>query len=60
MALDVTVQPQPCGALVRGIDLTRPLTREQSAEVRSTWLAHQVLGLPRPAAHGGRTSSASR
>jgi taurine dioxygenase len=46
MALDVTVQPQPCGALVRGIDLTAPLTHEQTAEVRSAWLAHQVLAFP--------------
>jgi taurine dioxygenase len=40
------VQAQPSGALVRGIDLTQPLTREQNAEVRSAWLAHQVLGFP--------------
>jgi taurine dioxygenase len=46
MPLDVTVQQQPCGALVRGIDLTRPLTDEQSAAVRSAWLAHQVLAFP--------------
>jgi taurine dioxygenase len=46
MALDVTVQPQPCGALVRRIDLTAPLTSEQTLEVRSAWLAHQVLAFP--------------
>ena len=34
MALDVTVQPQPCGAIVRGIHRPRLLTREQNAEVR--------------------------
>ena len=54
MALDITVQPQPCGALVRGIDLTQPLSDAQSAEVRAAWLQHQVLGVSRPAADGGR------
>jgi taurine dioxygenase len=46
MALDISVQPQPCGALVRGIDLTRPLSQVQAAEVRAAWLQHQVLGFP--------------
>ena len=31
MALDITVQPQPCGAIVRGIDLTQSLSAAQSA-----------------------------
>jgi taurine dioxygenase len=46
MALDITVQPHPCGALVRGIDLTQPLSETQSAEVRAAWLKHQVLAFP--------------
>src|SRR5262245_14296380 len=46
MALDVSVQAQPCGALVRGIDLTRPLAPAQADEVRAAWLAHQVLAFP--------------
>ena len=46
MALNVTVQPQPCGALVRGIDLTQPLEHEQSEALRLVWLAHQVLAFP--------------
>jgi taurine dioxygenase len=46
MPLDITVQPQPCGALVRGIDLTRALSEAQAAEVRAAWLKHQVLGFP--------------
>ena len=41
MALDITVQPHPCGALVRGIDLTKPLSETQSADVRAAWLKHQ-------------------
>jgi taurine dioxygenase len=46
MALEVTVQEAPCGALVRGIDLTRPITPEQSRPLRAAWLAHQVLAFP--------------
>ena len=46
MALDITVQPQSCGALVRGIDLTRSMSAAQSAEVRAAWLKHQVLAFP--------------
>ena len=46
MALDITVQPQPCGAIVRGIDLTQSLSAAQSAEVRAAWLKHQVLAFP--------------
>jgi len=46
MPLHVTVQPQPCGALVRGIDLSQPLSSEQSSAVRAAWLAHQVLAFP--------------
>ena len=46
MALDISVQPHPCGALVRGIDLTQPLSEAESAEVRAAWLKHQVLAFP--------------
>jgi taurine dioxygenase len=46
MALDISVQPHPCGALVRGIDLTKPLSETQSADVRAAWLKHQVLAFP--------------
>ena len=46
MALDIIVQPAPCGAIVRGIDFTQPLTAMQSAEVRAAWLKHQVLAFP--------------
>ena len=46
MALDITVQPHPSGALVRGIDLTQPLSDEQTAAVRAAWLKHQVLAFP--------------
>ena len=46
MTLEVSVQPAPCGALVRGIDLTQPMTPQQIGQVRQTWLAHQVLAFP--------------
>jgi taurine dioxygenase len=46
MALDIAVQLQPCGAIVRGIDLTQALSAEQSADVRAAWLKHQVLAFP--------------
>ncbi len=40
-----TVEPQdaPCGALVRGLDLRRPLDAATLAAVRAAWLQHQVL-----------------
>lgn len=46
MALDVTAQSAPCGAAVRGVDLTAPLGPEQIAAIRQAWLAHQVLAFP--------------
>jgi taurine dioxygenase len=46
MSLEVTVQEQACGALVSGVDLSAPLTPEQSAELRTLWLQHLVLGFP--------------
>ena len=46
MALNVSVQNAPCGALVRGLDLSAPLTDTQRAELRTLWLAHQVLAFP--------------
>lgn len=46
MTLNVTVPSAPCGALVRGIDLTQPFCVAQSAELRALWLAHQVLAFP--------------
>ena len=46
MSLSVTVQNAPCGALLRGIDLTQPISAAQAAEIRSAWLQHQVVGFP--------------
>jgi taurine dioxygenase len=43
MRLQVTPQPAPCGAVVRGIDLRQPLSADTLAAVRAAWLQHQVL-----------------
>ena len=46
MTLVVKVQDAPCGALLSGIDLARPISAEHAAAIRSAWLAHQVVGFP--------------
>jgi len=46
MSLNVTAQPAPCGAVVRGIDLTQPSSEAQAVDIRNAWLAHQVLAFP--------------
>lgn len=43
MALKLTVQVAPCGALVHGVNLSQPLGDAQSCEIREAWLNHQVL-----------------
>ena len=50
---NITVTPTnaACGAVVRGVDLTHALGREQIAAIRSAWLAHQVLVFPAPTAN---------
>ncbi len=45
MAIEVTPQDAPCGALVRGIDLRLPLDAATQAQLRAAWLAHQVLAI---------------
>ena len=46
MSLNVTAQPAPCGAVVRGIDLSQPLGAATQRALRDAWLAHQVLAFP--------------
>ena len=46
MGLSVDVQQAPCGAIVRGVDLTRPLADAQLAALRALWLQHLVLAFP--------------
>jgi taurine dioxygenase len=46
MLLSVAPQPAPCGAVVRGIDLSLPLSADLVAEIRAAWLEHLVLVFP--------------
>lgn len=46
MGIEVIPQQAPCGALVRGIDLSDPLEPEQVAAIRAIWLEHQVIAFP--------------
>lgn len=46
MSLAVEKQEAACGALVRGVDLSKPLDPDEVASVRAAWLAHQVLAFP--------------
>lgn len=46
MAIEVTRQQASCGALIRGIDLTRALSAEEVAGIRADWLKHQVVAFP--------------
>ena len=46
MSIHITPQSAPCGALIRGVDLTRDLDPSAVAEIRAAWLAHQVIAFP--------------
>jgi len=46
MAIEVSPQQASCGALIRGVDLSKALTLEEVAEIRAAWLKHQVLAFP--------------
>ncbi|MCC5873975.1 MAG: TauD/TfdA family dioxygenase [Gammaproteobacteria bacterium] len=46
MPLSIEPQPAPCGAIVRGVDLRKPLAADVIDEIREAWLAHQVLAFP--------------
>lgn len=46
MKLEVTPSGQACGASVRGVDLSKPLTKDAAAAIRAVWLEHQVLAFP--------------
>lgn len=46
MGIEVSRQDAPCGALVRGVDLSEPLAPEQVAQIRAIWLEHQVIAFP--------------
>lgn len=46
MSITVTPSGQACGAEVRGVDLSQPLTAEEIAEIKTAWAEHHVLSFP--------------
>ena len=44
----IRIEPsgQACGASVTGVDLSKPLTPDEVAEIRAAWLKHHVLAFP--------------
>ena len=46
MAIEVTRQQATCGALIRGVDLSRDLTSDEVTGIRAAWLKHQVVAFP--------------
>jgi taurine dioxygenase len=45
MALSVEPSGASCGALIYGVDLSRPISRRQMDSIRDAWLKHQVIGI---------------
>jgi taurine dioxygenase len=46
MSIEVEASGQAIGAAVRGIDLSKPLSDCEAADIRAAWLAHQVVYFP--------------
>lgn len=46
MSIQVTPTGQACGAEVRGVDLTAPLTADAIKAIRAAWLEHHLLIFP--------------
>lgn len=46
MAFEITPTGAACGAFIRGLDLTKPLSQEEITELRKAWLEHHVLAFP--------------
>lgn len=46
MGIEIEPSGQVCGALVRGVDLARPLDDATVAAIRTAWLEHHVLSFP--------------
>ena len=42
----VKVQDAPCGALLSGVDLSKPISPDLAAGIRAAWLQHQVVAFP--------------
>lgn len=46
MSLDIAPSGQACGAIARGVDLSKPLPADLVAKIRAAWLTHHVLAFP--------------
>jgi len=46
MGIEVQRQEASCGAVIRGVDLARPLSPGVVDQVRKAWLEHQVIAFP--------------
>ena len=46
MALDIVPTGQACGAIIRGVDLSRRLDETTVSELRAAWLRYHVLSFP--------------
>jgi len=49
MTMNIEKTNAACGAVVRGVDLSRPLSSEQVSTLRAQWLQHKVLIFPEQA-----------
>lgn len=45
-AIEIEQRAGPCGAVVRGVDLSRPLAEVEIDAIRTAWLEHHVLAFP--------------
>jgi taurine dioxygenase len=45
MTLRVEPSGDSCGALLRGVDLSRPQSAAETTAIREAWLQHQVIGI---------------
>jgi len=46
MDIEIIPSGQACGAALRGVDLTKPLSDSVVADIRAAWLAHHVIAIP--------------
>ena len=46
MSIEVIPSGQACGAQVRGIDLRKPLSKDEITEITQAWAEHHVLAFP--------------
>lgn len=46
MTLKVQPSGQACGAMIRGVDLSKPLSDENILQIRKAWLEHHVIFFP--------------